>query len=108
MAILCSYLLFLKKHTLVCLFLVVLGLHCFARTFSSCGEWGLLFVAVSGLPVTAAFLLVAHGLIALWHVESPQTRDRTGVPCICRQILTHCTTREVPYLLLKLVSLNYL
>ena len=27
------------------------------------------------------------GLAALWHVESSQTRDRTGVPCIGRWIL---------------------
>ena len=35
------------------------------------------------------------GLVAPQHVESSQTRDWTGVPCIDRQILTHCTTREV-------------
>ena len=38
----------------------------------------------------------ALGLAALWHVESSQTRDQTRVPCICRQILNHLTTREVP------------
>ena len=27
------------------------------------------------------------GLVALWHVESFQTRDRTLVPCIGRKIL---------------------
>ena len=26
--------------------LATLGLHCFAQAFSSCGEWGLLFVVV--------------------------------------------------------------
>ena len=35
------------------------------------------------------------GLVAQWHVGSSQTRDRTLVPCIGRQIPTHCTTREV-------------
>ena len=35
------------------------------------------------------------GLVALWHVESSQTRDWTRVPCIDRQIPIHCTTREV-------------
>ena len=28
------------------LFMAMLGLRCFARAFSSCCEWGLLFVAV--------------------------------------------------------------
>ena len=36
------------------------------------------------------------GLVALWYVESSQTRDQTHAPCIGRQILIHCTTREVP------------
>ena len=31
------------------------------------------------------------------HVGSSQTRARTRVPCISRQILNHCTTREAPY-----------
>ena len=35
------------------------------------------------------------GLVALYHVESSQTRDRTCVPCIDRQFLNHHTTREV-------------
>ena len=29
-------------------------------------------------------------------MESSRTRDWTHVPCIARQILIHCTTREVP------------
>ena len=41
------------------------------------------------------------GLAAPRHVESSQTRDRTHVPCTGRQILTHCTTREVLHWLLK-------
>ena len=32
------------------------------------------------------------------HVGSSWPRDGTRVPCIGRQILTHCTTREVPLL----------
>ena len=31
------------------LFLAVLGLCCCARAFSSCAEWGLLFLVVHGL-----------------------------------------------------------
>ena len=36
------------------------------------------------------------GLVALRHVGSSRTRARTHVPCIGRQILNHCATREVP------------
>ena len=36
------------------------------------------------------------GLVAPRHVGSSQTRARTHVPCIGRQILNHCATREVP------------
>ena len=43
-------------------FLAVLGLHCCVRAFSSCGELGLLFVAVRGLLTAVASLVVEHGL----------------------------------------------
>ena len=36
------------------------------------------------------------GPVAPWHVGSSQTRARTCVPCISRQILNHCATREAP------------
>ena len=36
------------------------------------------------------------GLVAPRHVGSSQTRARTHVPCIGRQILNHCATREAP------------
>ena len=44
------------------LFLRVLGLCCCARAFSSCGEQGLLFVAVRGLLIVVASLVAEHGL----------------------------------------------
>ena len=44
------------------LFLAALGLHCCTRAFSSCGEWGLLFVAVCGLLTAVASLVAEHGL----------------------------------------------
>ena len=44
------------------LFLAVLGLRCCTRAFSSCGERGLLFVAVSGLLIVVASLVADHGL----------------------------------------------
>ena len=39
-----------------------LGLRCRAQDFSSCGERGLLFVAVHGLLIAVASLVVEHGL----------------------------------------------
>ena len=44
------------------LFLAVLGLRCRARASSSCGEQGLLFIAVRGLLVAVASLVAEHGL----------------------------------------------
>ena len=66
--------LFISFHKFVgFLFLAVLGLRCCARAFSSCSEWGLLFVAVLGLLMVAASVVAEHGLQArglqsLWHV----------------------------------------
>ena len=44
---------------LLCLFLAVSGLRFCVRAFSSCGEWGPLFIAVHG-PLTIAASLVAE------------------------------------------------
>ena len=44
------------------LFLAVLGLHCCVRAFSSCGERGLLFVAVRGLLMAVTSLAAEHRL----------------------------------------------
>ena len=100
-----------------------LGLCCSAWAFSSCGEWGilssycvwtyslwrLLWLESTGsrhmASVSAACRLQSAGLIitwfvglvALWHVGSSQTRDRTGVQCVARQILNHWATREAQY-----------
>ena len=49
----------LKNNQLI--FLAVLGLRCCARAFSSCGERGLLFVAVRGPLIAVASLVVEHG-----------------------------------------------
>ena len=87
--------------------MAVLGLRFCARAFSSYGKWGPLFIAMRG-PLTITACLVAEhklqtrrlsscgftGLVALWHVGSSQTRARTHVPCIGRQTLNHCATRE--------------
>ena len=42
--------------------LAVLGLRCCARAFSSCGEQGLLFVAVRGLLIAVASRCGARAL----------------------------------------------
>ena len=60
-----------------------LASHC--RGLSCCGAQA---------PDTQAQQLWLTGLVAPWHVGSSQTRARTRVLCISRQILNHCATRE--------------
>ena len=55
---------FLKINLFIYLFLAVLGFHCCAWAFSSCGEQGLLFVAVHGFLIAVSSLVVEHGLQA--------------------------------------------
>jgi len=93
------------------LFLAVLGL--------CCGQFSLVTVSEShSLAVVGVFLVVVASLVAerdfralgfscLQLVESSQTRDRTRVPCIGRQILYHWTTREVLWVLLT-VQAHYM
>ena len=88
--------------------MVVLGLRFCARAFSSCDKRGPLFIAVRGpltiaasccgaqAPDAQAQQLWVTGPVAPRHVGSSQTRARTHVPCIGRQILNHCATREAP------------
>ena len=60
--------------------------------FSSCGAWAQqLWLAGSRAQ---AQQLWRTGLVAPWHMGSSRTRAQTRVPCIGRQILNHCTTRE--------------
>ena len=98
----------------------MLGLRCFAQPFSSCSKQGLVFVAVLGLlggtvsqcggfsccrghtPGARASVGAARtqqlwhtGSVALRHVGSSQTRDRTHVPCLGKWIPIHSTTQEV-------------
>ena len=61
----CSGLCDIKPHGSVCVcvcvcvyfFLVVLGIPGCMHTFSSCSEWGLLFVVVYGLLIAVASLV---------------------------------------------------
>ena len=48
-------------------------------------------------PDAQAQQLWLTGSVAPRHVGSSQTRARARVPCIGRQILNHCATREAPY-----------
>ena len=57
------------------------------RSLSCCGAQA---------PEAQAQQVWLTGLVAPRHVGSSQTRARTRVPCISRQILNHCTTREAP------------
>ena len=89
-------LVFLKNNFIY--LLALLGL-CGMWTFSTCGKWELLCVAVHGLLIAVASL-VEHehedtrasvvwytSLAAPWHVEFSQSRDGTCVSCTGRQIL---------------------
>ena len=49
-------------YLFIYVFLAAWGLRCCARHFSSCSEWGLLFVVVHGLLIVVASLVVEHGL----------------------------------------------
>ena len=68
--------------------MAALDLHCCVSVLSSCCKQGLCLSWSTGSGGT--------GLASLWPEESSQTRDQTHVPCIGRQILIYCTTREVP------------
>ena len=53
---------FLKNLFYLFIYLAALGLCCCTRAFSSCGEWGLLLVAVRGLLIVVASLVAEHRL----------------------------------------------
>ena len=82
-------------------------LGCFARAFSSCSQQGLLWLQSTGSRMKAQYLW-SIGLVALWHVGSSRTRDRTHVSCLGRQILIHSAIREVPGMFLFILCLAVL
>ena len=53
---------FFYKIFIIIIILAELGLRCYMLAFSSCGELGLLFVAVRGLLIAVASLVAEHGL----------------------------------------------
>ena len=56
------FFLFFTLYLFIYLFLAVLGLRFCVWVFSSCGEWGPLFIAVRGALTVAAFLVAEHRL----------------------------------------------
>ena len=86
--------------------MAVLGLRFCARAFSSCGKRGPLFIAVRGPLTAAASLLQSTGSRRAGSVivaHGPSRSAACGIlpdqvsnpcPCIGRQILNHCATRE--------------
>ena len=97
------------------------------RAFSSCGKRGPLlivvrgplFIAVRGPLTNAAPPVAGHSLQTrrlsscgsraqllrgMW--DFSQTRARTRVPCISRQILNHCATREAHSVFLLMCPLT--
>ena len=105
---------FLNIYLFIYLFLAVLGLHFCARAFSSCGKRGPLFIAVRR-PLTVAASLVAEHRLQMRRLSNCGSRaqllrgmwdlPRPGLepvsPCIGRQILNHCATREAHCFILK-------
>ena len=73
-----------------------LGLHVLVSHCGgfSCGAQALGYTGFTDCSLLAQKLW-PKGLVPPRHVGSSQTRDWTGVPWISRQILIHCTTREV-------------
>ena len=55
--------------------------------------------------INLAQYLWLTGPVAPQHVGSSQTRARTRVPCIGRQTLNHCATREAPASLFKITHI---
>ena len=80
-------------------------LHRSAGTALHRGAWAFLYCGPSRrgaqAPDAQAQQLWLMGPAAPWHVGSSQTRARTRVPCISRQILNHCATREAPQFNIK-------
>ena len=68
------------------------GGHSSSRCMGLSLSWPLLLQSTSSRRTGS----VVVGPVAPRHVGSSQTRARTCVPCISRQILNHCATREAP------------
>ena len=78
--------------------MAALGLHCCARAFSSCGEQGLLFVAVRGLPLSGAWALgVRASVVAACGLSSCGSRALEHRLSICgARALLLCGLWDLP------------
>ena len=106
----CLYLLIYLFIYLFILFLAALGLHCCTWAFSSCGEWGLLFVAVHGLLIALASLFGSTGsrhagfsscgtqaqlLRSMWDLPRPGIEPVS--PALAGGFLTTATPGKLPH-----------
>ena len=92
---------FFKKfiYLFIYLFMAVLGLRCCTQSLSSCSKRGILFVAVRGLLIAVASLVVEHrlqvcGLQQLWRAGSVVVARRLS-SCGARAQLLH-GMRDLP------------
>ena len=97
--------------------MAVLGLRFCARAFSSCGKRGHSSSRCAGLSLWRPLLLWSTGSrragsVIVAHGPSCSAAcgifPDQGVPCIGRQILNHCATRETPpflFIIRKLLSI---
>ena len=103
------FFLIFKIYLFIYLFLAVLGLR-FCEGFLQLRQAGAalhrgvrashyrgLSCCGAQAPDAQAQQLWLTGLVAPRHVGSSQTRAGTRVPCIGRQTLNHCATREAPW-----------
>ena len=66
------------------------------RRLSNCGSRALWLTGPVAHGPCGSRAQWLTGPVAPRHVGSSQTRARTRVPCIGRQTLNHCATREAP------------
>ena len=90
--ILLALLSFFYFLTLLFIFLAALGLCCCMQAFSSCGERGLLFIALHGLLIVVASLVAEHGLQA----HGLQQLQHAGSVVVARG-LSSCGSRALEH-----------
>ena len=87
---------FLQNFTYLCPCSVFVAVHGFLQLQDTgFSLWWLLLLQSTGSGVQSLQQLWCVGFIALWQVESSQTRDQTRVACIGWLILNHWANREV-------------
>ena len=108
--VLCIFCIHVLDQICFCKYFCVYFMYClFIFFFFLIYCYLFIFGCIGSLLLCAGFLqlwragvaqqLWRRGLAAPQHVGSSRARARTRVPRIGRQILNHCTTREVPHFL---------